>query len=612
MKKLKGNRYFLFALILIVGGLIGWLIKPSQNTQEDKGDHQHNESSQAEVWTCSMHPQIRRNGPGQCPICGMDLIPLATGGNAGEMDPMAVSMSPTAMQLAQVRVEKVGRSAAEKLVRLNGKVQEDERLVFSQSSHIPGRIERLAVNFTGEFVTRGQPLAYIYSPELVTAQEELFQAKKMRDTHPQLYAAAKEKLKNWKLTDAQIQSMLESEKARDEFPVVADISGYVIEKNVNLGDYIARGEPIYKIAKLSKVWVLFDVYESDMPWIKKGDKVSFTVASDPGEEYEGKISYIDPVIDPQTRVAKARVEVNNKDLKLKPEMFVSGTVAAKIPMKSDALIIPKTAVMWTGERSVVYVKSASAESVSFMMREVRLGPALGESFIVESGLEDSEEIVVNGTFSIDAAAQLAGKPSMMNPEGGGGNTMPGMPGMKMGPESNIKDTQIKTEKFVEGKAYDFRKQTPDAFRKQLDEVIDAYLNLKEGLVAADKNITAKYSSALLEALEKVNGDLLKDGAAKAFWNEKKSFLMEHARLCKEAPSIDGKRENFIYLSEPLIKTVEAFGPGNEKLYVDYCPMANNNKGAYWLSEIKEIRNPFMEGKDMLTCGEVKKEIPAND
>lgn len=588
------------------------MIKPSQNTQEDNGDHQHNESSQAEVWTCSMHPQIRRNGPGQCPICGMDLIPLATGGNAGEMDPMAVSMSPTAMQLAQVRVEKVGRSAAEKLVRLNGKVQEDERLVFSQSSHIPGRIERLAVNFTGEFVTRGQPLAYIYSPELVTAQEELFQAKKMRDTHPQLYAAAKEKLKNWKLTDAQIQSMLESEKARDEFPVVADISGYVIEKNVSLGDYIARGEPIYKIAKLSKVWVLFDVYESDMPWIKKGDKVSFTVASDPGEEYEGKISYIDPVIDPQTRVAKARVEVNNKDLRLKPEMFVSGTVAAKIPMKSDALVIPKTAVMWTGERSVVYVKSASAESVSFMMREVRLGPALGESFIVESGLEEGEEIVVNGTFSIDAAAQLAGKPSMMNPEGGGGNTMPGMPGMKMGPESNIKDTQIKTEKFVEGEVYDFRKQTPDAFRKQLDEVIDAYLNLKEGLVAADKNITAKYSSALLEALQKVNGDLLKDGEAKAFWNEKKSFLMEHARLCKEAPSIDGKRENFIYLSEPLIKTVEAFGPGNEKLYVDYCPMANNNKGAYWLSEAKEIRNPFMEGKDMLTCGEVKKEIPAND
>ena len=613
MKKIKSNRYFLFALILIAGGLIGWLIKPSQNTPEEMADHQHDESSQAEIWTCSMHPQIRRNGPGQCPICGMDLIPLANAGNAGEMNPMAVSMSPTAMQLAQIRVEKVGRSAAEKFVRLNGKVQEDERLVFSQSTHIPGRIERLAVNFTGEFVSKGQPVAYIYSPELVTAQEELFLAKKMRETHPQLFAAAKEKLRNWKLTNAQIESMLESEKAREEFPVVADVSGYVIEKNVNLGDYIARGEPIYKIAKLSKVWVLFDVYESDMPWIKKGDKVSFTVASDPGAEYEGTISYIDPVIDPQTRVAQARVEVNNTGLKLKPEMFVSGIVEAKIPMKSNALVIPKTAVMWTGERSVVYVESPSDESVSFMMREVKLGPALGESYIVEGGLEEGEEIAVNGTFTIDAAAQLAGKPSMMNPEGGGGAAMPGMPGMDMpgmkaGDESN--DTQIKTENFIEGKAYDFRKQTPDAFRRQLDKVIDAYLNLKNGLVAADKDQTAKYSSALLDALEKVNGDVLK-GDAKVFWNEKRSFLLQHAKLCKEAPSIEGKRENFIYLSEPLIKSVEAFGPGEEKLYVDYCPMANNNKGAYWLSKTKEIRNPFM-GEGMLTCGEVKQEIPGNN
>lgn len=609
MKKITNNKYLLFALILIVGGLIGWLIKPSENGSDEISVHQHDESSQDEIWTCSMHPQIRRNEPGQCPICGMDLIPLDNVGTAAEMDPLSVNMSPTAMQLAQVRVEKVGTSAAEKSVRLNGKIQEDERLVFSQSSHIPGRIERLAVNFTGEFVTKGQPIAYIYSPELVTAQEELFQAQKMSEAYPQLFAAAKEKLRNWKLTHGQIASIIQSGKAREEFPVMADVSGYVTEKNVNVGDYIARGEPIYKIARLSSVWVLFDVYESDMPWIKEGDKVSFTVASRPGDKYEARISYIDPVIDPQTRVAKARVEVNNKELELKPEMFVSGTVKAKIPMKSNALVIPKTAVMWTGERSVVYVQST--HGVSFMMREVELGPSLGESYIVESGLEEGEEIVVNGTFSVDAAAQLAGKPSMMNPEGGGGNTMTGMPGMKMDNESRIENTQISTEKFIEGKAYDFRKETPDAFRKQLDEVIDAYLNLKEGLVAADKNKTAKYSSALLDALQQINGNLLK-GEAKVFWNEKKSFLIEHAKLSNETPSIDGKRTNFIYLSESLIKTIEAFGPGNEKLYIDYCPMANNNKGAYWLSETKEIRNPFMKGKDMLTCGEVKKEIPASN
>ena len=607
MKKIVNNKYFRFTLILVLGGLLGWLIKPSADKDADTADHQHEESSQDEVWTCSMHPQIRKTGPGKCPICGMDLIPLESA--SADISPMAVSMTATAMQLADVVVAKVGKSVPEKLVRLNGKVQEDERLVFSQSSHIPGRVEKLNVNFTGEYVKKGQTIASIYSPDLLTAQEELFEARKMRETYPELYQAAQEKLKNWKLTDTQIESILQSGVLKEEFPIAADISGYVTEKMVSLGDYISRGQAIYEIANLSKVWVLFDVYESDMPWIRKGDKVSFTVASLPGEEFEGHITFIDPVIDPRTRVAKARLEVSNTGLKLKPEMFASGTVEAKIPAKANALVVPKSAVMWTGERSVVYVKSASPQSISFVMREVKLGPALGEGFIVESGLEEGEEIAVHGTFSIDAAAQLAGKPSMMSPEGGGGNTMPGMPGMNMESQPGVEEIQIETERFLEGEAYDFRKETPDAFRSQLDQVIDAYLNLKDGLVAADEKETARHSSALLEALQKVDGSLLQ-GDAKAFWEEKKSFLMQHARLCKEAPSVEGKRENFIYLSEPLIKTVEAFGPGNEKLYIDYCPMANNNKGAYWLSESKEIRNPFM-GEAMLTCGEVKKEIPSN-
>jgi len=216
----------------------------------------------------------------------------------------------------------------------------------------------------------------------------------------------------------------------------------------------------------------------------------------------------------------------------------------------------------------------------------------------------------NGTFSIDAAAQLSGKASMMNPEGGStGGSMPGMPGMKMSDGSTMKGEQTNTAKFAEGKSYDFQDQTPIAFRKQLDAVIDAYLGLKEGLVEADENVTVKYSNALYDALQKIGGNEL-NGEVKAFWEEKKSFLLQHAKLCKEAPMIDGKRENFIYLSQSLIKLVEVFGPGNEKLYVDYCPMANDNKGAFWLSEIKEIRNPFM-AEAMRTCGEIKQEIPSN-
>lgn len=411
----KTKIIFIAAGTLIVGLLLGWLIFGGNN-EDEQAAQLLEEVAEETTWTCSMHPQIRQPDPGDCPICGMDLIPLED--EEGEVDPMAVSMSPTAMQLANVTTDVVGKMMPVKSLRLNGKVQEDERLLFSQTSHIPGRIEQLMVNFTGDYVSKGQTIAYIYSPELVTAQEELFEAYRMRDSQPRLYQAARGKLKNWKLTDQQIDRIIESENLNENFPVLADASGYVTEKMVNVGDYVQRGAPIYKIANLSQVWVLFDVYESDMPWVNKGDNVTFTVSSLPGEEFEGTISYIDPVIDPQTRVANARVEVNNRGLLLKPEMFASGTVEAQLPGKANSLTIPKSAVMWTGERSVVYVKSVTDAGVSFVMREVKLGPSLGDAFVVQEGLMEGEEIAVHGTFSIDAAAQLAGKPSMMNTEGG--------------------------------------------------------------------------------------------------------------------------------------------------------------------------------------------------
>ncbi len=413
---------------LIVGVLVGWLF--FSKTSEPKAENQDHTAAQSKnIWTCSMHPQIRRNEPGQCPICGMDLIPLEVDG--GEVDSMAVSMSPTAMKLAHVQTMIVGSGNVEKAIRLNGKVQADERLLFTQSSHIPGRIEKLSINFTGDFVSQGQVIAYVYSPDLVTAQEELLVAKKISQPQPELFKAAKQKLKNWKLTDKQIEQMIASNKTMDQFPILANVSGYVTKKMVNLGDYIKQGEPMYEIADLSKVWVLFEVYESDMAWIKKGASVSYSVESIPGKTFKGAVSYIDPIIDPKTRVAKARIEVNNTQLTLKPEMFVSGTVESKVKSKTSSITIPKTAVMWTGKRSVVYEMKSTEQGVSFLMREVTLGPALGESYVIESGLNPGEEIAVNGTFSIDAAAQLAGKPSMMNREGGKQSTG-SMPGMDMG------------------------------------------------------------------------------------------------------------------------------------------------------------------------------------
>ncbi|MBR9776475.1 MAG: efflux RND transporter periplasmic adaptor subunit [Cytophagales bacterium] len=581
---------------LAIGLLLGWLIFGGSSSESKMDDeHQHTTEIAGEtVWTCSMHPQIRQSEPGDCPICGMDLIPLEDDQNE-VLDPMAVSMSPTAMQLADIRTAAVGTMDPVKSVRLNGKVQEDERLVFSQSSHIPGRIEKLMVNFTGEFVRKGQAIAYIYSPDLVTAQEELFEAQKIKDTQPQLFNSAKEKLKNWKLSDSQVEQILKVGTPKEEFAVQADVSGYVTEKMVNLGDYIRKGEAIYEIADLSKVWVLFDVYESDMPWIKKGDKVNFTVASLPGETFEGKITFLDPVIDPKTRVAKARVEVPNKDNQLKPEMFASGTVEATLPKKSNNIVVPKTAVMWTGKRSVVYVKNTTSSGVSFMMRDVTLGPGLGDSFIVESGLEEGEEIAVNGTFSIDAAAQLAGKPSMMNPEGGPAMTGHNHGGMDMPASSG----QVKKK---ETEPVSISQKAKEALRPLYTE----YLKFKDALTADEFDQAQKAASDLKTTLDKVNMSAF-TGESHNAWMSYSSDLKNALQHVQHLKTIAELRTTFQQVSEGMIAMTKAFNPLDQTLYVQFCPMADNNKGANWLSTEEEIRNPYF-GESMLTCGEVEENI----
>ena len=578
---------------LAIGLLLGWLIfggSEAKVTEEHQHEHPAEEVAGETTWTCSMHPQIRQPEPGDCPICGMDLIPLEEEQN-GEVDPNAVSMSATAMQLANIKTTIVGAVEPLKVVRLNGKVQEDERLIFSQSSHIPGRIEDLLVNFTGDYVQKGQVIASVYSPDLVTAQEELFEAQKIKDSQPQLFEAAKAKLKNWKLTDEQISQILSSGTAQQTFDVRAEVSGYVTQKKVNTGDYVRRGQAIYEIADLSKVWILFDVYESDLTWINKGDKVSYTIESLPGETFEGTIDYLDPVINPKTRIAKARVVQSNKSLKLKPEMFVSGKVEAKLP-QTDAVVVPKTAVMWTGKRSVVYVKSATGQGVYFNMREVDLGPALGESYVIEDGLHKGEEIAVNGTFSIDAAAQLAGKPSMMSPEGGAAPTGHNHDGMNM--ENDEQSAPVEAL------------EVDPEFVKQLTTFYKAYLNMNEAFIESDAAKVSAEAKNTSKALAAIKMELLK-GDTHMAWMDQLNILKPSLQKIGNSTIIDEQRLEYATFNLAFYKSLKMFGLDNETTYYQYCPMANSDQGAYWFSAEKEIRNPYF-GDMMLSCGETRETI----
>lgn len=604
--KTKHKKLVKTAGILVIGVLLGWLLFGGS---EKKAENQnHNDEVAAQIWTCSMHPQIRKNEPGLCPICGMDLIPVTA---SESTDPNSFKMSEDAMKLANITTMIVGLGDATKEIRLNGKVQIDERKAYSQSTHIPGRIEQIFINFTGEKVGRGQTLATVYSPELVTAQEELLQAANIKDSQPELFEAAQEKLRNWKIGQAQINQILANKKPIQRFSIRADVNGVVTKKMVDLGDYVQRGMPIYEISDLSKVWVLFDLYESELTWIKVGSNIEYTVNSFPGEIFKGKISFIDPLINPQTRVASARVEVNNKDGRLKPEMFASGIVKNDIgKVDSQEMVIPKSAVLWTGKRSVVYVKEGSG----FKMREITLGPALGDSYLVKDGLETGEEIVSNGTFTIDAAVQLSGKPSMMSPEGGA--VVTGHEGMDMGGDkktSNAKpkmsDEEMKnmdapkTVNEPDHSKMEERIVVSKAFQNQLKKVFEQYLLLKDALTNDDSKTTQKFASTLLNAIEKVDMKLLTNQEAHNHWMLIGKEITASATSISETSEIAYQRNHFKHLSAHLIKAVKLFGVDQE-VYEQFCPMANDNKGAYWLSLSKEIKNPYF-GKAMPTCGETK-------
>ena len=421
--KIFTNKYVNYSLILILGTFIGWLLFHPSQKNEEKHDLTA-EVKQGTIWTCAMHPQIRMEQQGNCPICGMELIPLIKSSTTS-VDPSAIHLSKEAAQLANVLTSVVTKQKPVKEVRLYGKIQADERLLQNQVSHVPGRIDRLAVNFTGESVAKGQVLAVIYSPELITAQQELLETVKTKKNQPELYDASKEKLRQWKITDDQIAQIENSGVVRNDFEVVSNTSGTVVERLVNTGDHVALGTELFKIADLSKVWVMFDAYESDLQFLHAGENLSFMLQALPGINFSGNIIFIDPVIDPVTRVAKVRVETGNQSGKLKPEMFATGIVSTTLNEYRDNMVIPKTAVLWTGKRSVVYVKQPGDEPI-FKLREIGLGPMLGESYVITDGLTEGEEIVTSGTFSVDAAAQLEGKPSMMNPRGGKTSSMPGM------------------------------------------------------------------------------------------------------------------------------------------------------------------------------------------
>ena len=587
------KKYAIYIGILAIGLVLGWILFGNSSTQES--EHNHNETVDSnQKWTCSMHPQIMKSEPGDCPICGMDLIPAETSADGLLADQF--KLSENAMALANIQTSIVGNSnQKENFIKLSGKIVENEESNAVQVSYFSGRIEKLNVSFTGEKINKGQLLATIYSPELYAAQQELITAGSLKETQPTLYKAVKNKLKLWKLNEKQINQIEASGKVIENFPVYATVSGTVSEKLVEQGDYIKQGQPLLKIAKLNTVWGNFDVYENQIDNFKKGQEVLVTTNAYANEEFKGKVDFIDPVLNTKTRTVTLRVVLNNKNKKFKPGMFVEGKIKNRTGNKNNAVSIPATAVLWTGKRSVVYIKPDTTKPV-FEMREIVLGKKLGDNYEVLEGLQNADEIVTNGVFTIDAAAQLQGKKSMMNKVGGKVMT---------GHEGHLGMETTKTNKKDHSKMNE-RIQVSTIFQNQLEEVYDTYIKLKDELVKDNANNAIIASKEILENLSKVDMKQLTDKTAHNHWMSIEKEIKASANSISNSSDIEVQRGHFKHLSSHLMSAVKLFGI-NKKIFVKFCPMADNNKGAYWLSTEKKVINPYY-GEAMITCGDVKQVI----
>lgn len=571
------NKNILYIAIAIIVGLgAGWLIFGNVSSDSNKelsemSDHDHSGESADQMWTCSMHPQIMQSEAGDCPICGMNLIPAETG--AEGLSANEIKMTENAIALANIQTTIVGNAEAsedEGIISLSGKIAANEENNTVQASYFKGRIERLKVNYEGQQVNRGQLLAIIYAPDLVAAQQELITVASLKASQPALYRAVRNKLKNWKLSETQINAIEESGTVRENFPIYATVSGTVSEVMAAQGDYVNQGQPIVKLSNLNSVWAEFDAYENQIAQFSVGQKINITTNAYPNKEFEGTISFIDPILNNTTRTVTARATLQNRDNLFKPGMFVTGKVKGTTQTVENTLTVPASAVMWTGERSLVYIKTNPDEPV-FEMREVTIGNRNDENYVVTEGLQNGDEIVTNGTFTVDAAAQLQGKKSMMNQEKGDDAMMP-MSEMEM--------------EFSEN------------FQKQFKKALKPYLQMKDALVASDANQVSAFAKATSTALK--SADIKSLGSMEQS-NIKKSIEILDAIAAND--NLENQRGHFVILNENMVSIAMSVNGTDEMLYVQKCPMANNSKGAVWLSAEKDIRNPYF-GDAMLTCGSV--------
>ncbi|MCX6178738.1 MAG: efflux RND transporter periplasmic adaptor subunit [Chlorobiales bacterium] len=411
------NKKFAIPLVIILlaiaaGG--GWFV-----WQNKKGGKATDQPQVKQLYTCSMHPYIIKDKPGLCPVCGMELIKkidstakrIAGEPQKSEMHEH-VSLSDKQRVMANVATAEATKETLNKEINAVGIVQYNQSRQAKVTAWIAGRLEKLNVNSIGAFVSKEKPVAEIYSPDLVATQQEYLLALKSREQLKNspiasisqngegLVGSARQRLLLFGVKESQIADLEKSGKPNIKIPIYSPFSGVVIEKMVQQGQYVNIGEALYTIADLSSVWIEVEVYENEVSNIHLGQQVEIRSQSVPDKPLIGRIAFVYPFLDPKTRTVKARIELANPGLKLKPEMFVNAII--RVPL-SPSLVVPVTAVMNTGKRQVVWVEISPG---MFESRTVQVGQQSGDKVQILSGLQSGDKVAVSGGYLIDSESQL--------------------------------------------------------------------------------------------------------------------------------------------------------------------------------------------------------------